>query len=298
MTNVWKRDNIAESFQFLNGFNLPPNNDWTAPDDDTYYVVFDSLDVGNYVIGAQWLVDRDYCPCGPSILDPIFQSCGLDAPVKCCDRVTGAVGPACCGNIPYDDKVSTCCEVDSSVVSGTGATCVPSTQPSSVPSTEPTPFSTSQPTELTCDMVDPCDYDLEDDGTGGVNILETYYPVCIEDRRNTYRQGCYPSSQVLGLGVDDQVPGLRRGGKIVNCGCCPSEDMLPEGIRRVRGPTLAVCEGALDCLAEGYTPSSVLSEDVDDVLFDVCIDDTTVVQKELFYVPSNEVANCGPCETI
>ena len=274
------------------------NFTWTAPTNDKYYIRFGEVLLGSYTDMISWSTDMDLqCGlCGPSILYPAQESCGDNFNLKCCNKITGAVGPACCGNVPYMPGESSCCGDDSLVAGNDTAACAPSTQPSLSPSSEPSSFPSSQPSILTCEMVDPCDYDLQDDGMGGLEVVETYYPVCVlqekKKKASFYRQECYPNSTIYGLSYNDEIPG-KKNRKIVNCGCCPPEDMLPAGIEEVKRST-PVCGGALDCFAAGITNTTF--SDSGQVLFETCINDKAIYE-ENFYLPSspNDKIYCGRC---
>lgn len=82
----------------------------------------------------------------------------------------------------------------------------------------------------------------------------------------------------------------------MNCGCCPSSDMLPDGISEVKGSTL-ICEGALDCVAAATSiTNTIMSESGNEVLFETCINDE-VDFVENFQLPTspNDTIQCGPC---
>lgn len=55
-----------------------------------------------------------------------------------------------------------------------------------------------------------------------------------------------------------------------NCGCCPSDDMLPAGITKVKGSTNVCDGGGLDCFAEGASVS--ISNSGEKIDFQMCID--------------------------
>lgn len=207
---------------------------WTAPDDSVYYVKFSAWSLVSYTVDATWSTDKDweYCfptapsYCGPSIIYPYMGTWNEGHDLLCCDNITGAVGPNCCSTIPYDASTSTCCG-DGSIVSGADevSLCSPSSQPTTPPSSNPswTPSSTpsfrpsntptlqpssfpsSRPSRVTCEMVDPCDYDMENDGMGGVDIIETYHPVCIL-KNSEYHQECYSENIISGSGAGDVDP--------------------------------------------------------------------------------------------
>ena len=148
-------------------------------------------------------------------------------------------------------------------------------------------------------MTDPCDYELQDNGMGDVDVIETYYPVCIqqESKKETiYSQKCYPESTIAGLGVGDVIDPANIDEVIVNCGCCPPEESLPIGIDDVKG-SVDVCDGGLDCLMAGA--DALISDSGKKVKFEMCIDGENV-WKENFYVPSSkdDTVSCGTCNDI
>ena len=226
------------------------------------------------------------------VLSQPTKACGADIPtIQCCDTTTGQTGLACCGSTPYNPEESSCCGDESIVTGNNTSVCAPSTEPS----TSPSLFPTSAPSDRhTCEKVDPCKYDLEEDEMGGYEIAEIYFPVCIQEGDNKYHQECYKNSTIFGLGEGDPDP-ENKGRTIVNCGCCPSEEDLPEEIKDVKGST-DVCEdnGTLDCvLADtAYDASGKKIE------FEMCIDGE-IEYNENFYTPKkNEIAYCGSCDDI
>lgn len=145
---------------------------------------------------------------------------------------------------------------------------------------------------LTCEMVNPCKYALkEDQGNGGFVVNKTYFPICVQDG-NKFRQKCYPKSIIAGLGAGDTDP-FHNDRTIVDCGCCPSIDEVPEGIQRVRGST-QICEGALDCVAASTLSKISLFKKIK---FQMCINGEEAYKKN-FYLPhgNGEVAYCGSCK--
>lgn len=156
----------------FSGCAYQPNLSWTPPTNATYYVKIGVFSPCLYRISVSttWSADGDFplfCrTCGPTTM-PAMQ--------RCCDRETELFGPACCGTVPYNPGESTCCG-DSLLIPGNDKLlCAPSTQPSPAPTPVSSSSPSSQPSILTCEMTDLCDYDLKDDGMGGVEVVETYY---------------------------------------------------------------------------------------------------------------------------
>lgn len=69
---------------------------------------------------------------------------------------------------------------------------------------------------------------MEGDGGVGFQLGEVSYPVCIyqeKSKDSVYHQECYPKSIIAGLSAGDVDP-EHDDRVIVNCGCCPSNDMF------------------------------------------------------------------------
>ena len=138
---------------------------WSPRRDTPYYVRFGSkTDGDDYSAELTWstgpLIEWTTClqrekTCGPTLLGSANDGWGWGHGLKCCNETTGAVGPSCCGNVPYHPKDSFCCS-DGSITKGTDAsscrkptlppTAAPSAIPSSAPSPPPSPAPSPGPT--------------------------------------------------------------------------------------------------------------------------------------------------------
>lgn len=147
------------------------------------------------------------------------------------------------------------------------------------------------PEPPTCEMADPCHYELEEEMDGSFFVGETFVSVCVRDD-DTLHQKCYAESIVAGLGGGDPDPEDPVDRTIENCGCCPPADKLPAGIKGVKkGKKQGTCGNALDCRAAGARSKVSKKE----AKFEMCINGESKYKKNFYNPKAGEVANCGPC---
>lgn len=128
-------------------------------------------------------------------------------------------------------------------------------------------------------------------------------PVCIvvepkkkkEKKKPYYKQKCYANNTIFGLSEGHEIPGKKKIQTSANCGCCPSDEMIPDGISKVKGRRTPVCDGAQDCAAAGVS-DTIISNWGKKVFFETCINEEAVFA-ENFALPSapNDTIKCGPC---